>query len=261
MRIICIFAALAFIFIDASFMTSAVGSDALELLIKTDDIKTQREALHEIAKNKSIYSLRLARKLESCYRRKGPYHELEALLYAAALVKCKEAVPIMEKIWLDQISFENDCIYCCPRSLVMTVLSLQGFWKLPNLSNAQRRTEQVENTLDELKRCENGSLEAESRKGFDPQGNDEYGILSKQYSAFKDDTLLEIVTNSRDTYQHKYVASIELRKRAVDDHLLVDYYWWALNAFNDDSGECLCFAHESILLAELYNSKHKRSIF
>ena len=59
------------------------------------------------------------------------------------------------------------------------------------------------------------------------------------------------------TYQQRYVASIELRKRAIDDHLLVDFYWWALNACDDASGECLCFAHESILAAELYNSKHK----
>jgi hypothetical protein len=257
LRKIIIFAMLPFVLITAFSIASVVEPDALEQLIKTKDVSVQREALHKIIRNKSSYSQKLKRKLESCYRRKGSYHEFKTLLYVAALIKCKETVPILEKIWLDQTSYENDCIYCCPRSLVMAVLNLHGVWNPPKLSVAQRRADQVENTLDDLKRCGNGSLETESQNGFDPQANDDFSILARQYSAFKNDKLLEIVTNSEYAYQQKYVASIELRKRAVDDHLLVDYYWWALNAFDDTSGECLCFAHESILLAELYNSKHK----
>ena len=257
MRKVSMLAVMSFLLVSTFFITFAVEPDPLERLIKTGDAGLQREALHQIFKGKSGYTKELAQRIESCYKRKGPPRELEKLLYVAALIKCKEAVPALEKIWLDQISFENDCIYCCPRSLVMTVLSLHGVWKPPKLSDAQCRSEQVENTLDELKRCGNGSLETESKNIFDPQGNDDFSILARKYSSFKNDKLLEIVTNSEDSYQQKYVASIELRKRAVDDHLLVDYYWWALNAFDDTSGECLCFAHESILLAELYNSRHK----
>jgi hypothetical protein len=257
LRKIIICAALLFLLASAFFIASAVEPDPLERLIKTDDARLQREALHEIVKSKSSYSGELTQKLKSFYKRKGSYNELEKLLYVAALIKCKEAVPILEKIWLDQVSFENDCIYCCPRSLVMTVLGLHGVWKSPKLSESQLRTDQVENTLEELKRCKNGSLEIESKNDPFFQGTDDYGVLARQYSSFKDDKLLEIVTNSKDTYQQRYVASIELRKRAIDDHLLVDFYWWALNACDDASGECLCFAHESILSAELYNSKHK----
>jgi hypothetical protein len=257
LRKILALSVLILLLVSSFFAASAVKPDPLELLIKTDNASLQRKALHQIVMNKAVYSKEVAQIINSFYKRKGSYNELEKLLYVAALIKCKEAVPVLEKIWLDQISFENDCIYCCPRSLVMTVLDLHGVWKPPKLSDAQRRTDQVENTLEELKRCENGSLEIEAQNGLIPQGTDDYGILARQYSSFQDDKLLEIVTNSKDTYQQRYAASIELRIRAIDDHLLVDFYWWALNACDDDSGECLCFAHESILSAELYSSRHK----
>jgi hypothetical protein len=249
---------LQFLLTSTFFLTSAVEPDALEQLMKTKDISVQREALHKIMENKSFYTHKLAKIIERCYQRKQPYHELETLLYVAALIKCKEAIPVLEKIWLDQTSFENDCIYCCPRSLVMAVLNLHGVWKPPKLTDVQRRADQVENTLSDLKRCKNESLERESKNGPFFQGTDEYGITARQYASLKDEKLLEIVTDSRAAYQQRFVASIELRKRVVDDHFLVDYYWWALNACDDASGECLCFAHESILSAELYSSRHSK---
>jgi hypothetical protein len=199
--------ALLLFLLSAFLIAFAVESDPLERLIKTDDASIQREALHQIFKGKSGYSRELTQKIESSYKRKGSSRELEKLLYVAALVKCKEAVPVLEKIWLDQISFENDCIYCCPRSLVMTVLSLRGFWKPPRLSDTQRRTDQVENTLSELERCKNGSLEKELQNDPFLQSNDEYGVLARKYASLKDEELLQIVTNSKATYKQRYVAS------------------------------------------------------
>jgi hypothetical protein len=250
------FQVLTLLLASALFITSAVEPDPLEQLIKTDNASLQRKALREIVKDKSRYSKEVAQIIESCYRRKGSYNELSKLLYVAALIKCKEAVPVLEKIWLDQTSFGDDCIYCCPRSLVMTVLGLHGLWKPPKLSDAQRRTAQVEDTLSELERCKNGALEKETKSLI--QRGDAYGVLAKQYLSLKDEELLEIVTNSKAAEQQRYEASIELRKRVVDGHLLMDYYWWALNACDDASGECLCDAHESILSAELHNSRRKQ---
>jgi hypothetical protein len=255
MKKVLIFALLQFWCMAAIRHTRTAEPNLLDQLIKTTDAAKQREILHGIAKNKTAYSLRLAQKLESCYKQKRPLKEIETLLYVAALIKSKEAIPILEKIWLDQSSIEHDCVYCCPRSLVMTVFGIHGLWKPPQLSDEQLKTDQVENTLSDLKRYKDQPSYIPS--GNEPyfQGTDEYALLAKQYASIKDEDLLRITTDSKAEYPQRYAASIELRRRVADDHLLVDYYWWAMNAFDDASGECLCKANESILSAERYQRK------
>ena len=257
MRKVLAFSVLTLLLVSSFFVTSAVEPDPLEQFIKTDNASLQRKALHQIFMNKAVYSKEVAQKIASCYRRKGPYIELSKLLYVAALIKCKEAVPVLEKIWLDRTSFGNDCIYCCPRSLVMTVLALHGLWTPHNLSANQRRSDQVGCTLIALESLLKRSPGVGSNEKPSFDGVDEEAILERKYLSFKDEQLLEIVTDPNATYNERDVASVELKSRIVDDHLLVDYYWWALNVCDDDSGDCLCHAHESILSAELYSSRHK----
>jgi hypothetical protein len=109
LRKITIYAALLLLLANAFFIASAVEPGPLERLIETDDSRLQREVLHQIAKSKTNYSGELTQKLKSFYKRKGSYNELEKLFYVAALIKCKEAVPILEKIWLDQDNFIHVC--------------------------------------------------------------------------------------------------------------------------------------------------------
>jgi len=71
-----------------------------------------------------------------------------------------------------------------------------------------------------------------------------------------DEELLYLTTNSKASYETRYVASLALLSRFRDDHLLTDYYWWALNACEDASGECYCDAVEMILRAEYYGSSN-----
>jgi hypothetical protein len=170
------------------------------------------------------------------------------------LIKSQESLPIIEKIWIDENRFEDDCVYCCPRSLVLTVYGIHGLWKPPSLSAKQRQQSAVADTLSEINRFKSYSLNNEHPGKPGTEGNDEWNRETKRILSLNDNQLFEIATNSTASYRQRYIASAELRRRIADGKHLVDYYWWALNACEDDSGECLCFAHECILRAEFCNS-------
>jgi len=241
-----------FIFVIAVLTAFAGEPDPIDQLIKSSNARMQREALHKIMAGKSAYSKALARRIEDSYKRKVSIEEMEKLLYAAALTKCEEAIPVLQDIWLDRTSYEYDCIYCCPRSLVMSVLGLHGMWKPPSLSQEQRRTDRVENTLEDLRRFSEDPRKPDAQSVPSFQGNNEATPSAGRFSSFQEEPLLVIATDADISDQQRYAASEELQKRAGDDRLIVDYYWWALNACHDASGECRCFAHERILSAERY---------
>jgi hypothetical protein len=237
---------------------SFADQSALLTLLKCKSALCRRAALNDINNDKVRYSREVAQSIENAYKQDGTNKELFTLLYVAALIKSQESLPIIQKIWLDENRFEDDCIYCCPRSLVLTVFGIHGLWKPPSLSAKQRQHAAVADTLSEIDRFKHYSPNSEHPEKPNVEGDDEWSREAKRILSLNDNQLLEIATNSTASYRQRYSASEELRRRIADDTHLVDYYWWALNACEDDSGECLCFAHECILRAEFYNAQKKQ---
>jgi len=138
---------------------------------------------------------------------------------------------------------------------VLTVYGIHGLWKPPSLSAEKRKNAAVGDTLSAINRFKNYSPNNDHLEKPNTDGDDEWSREAKRILSLNDGQLLEIATNAMAAYQQRYIASEELRRRIENDRHLVDYYWWALNACEDASGECLCFAHECILRAEFYNSR------
>jgi hypothetical protein len=216
-------------------------------------------------KNRSHYSDDVAKRIEINYKQtriydykeNGNYNELSTLLYVAAMIKSQASLPVIQTIWLDQKKFEDDCIYCCPRSLVLAVFAIHGLWTPPALSEEQSRCDSVENTLSQIKYFKYFSATNKPLENSNIEGTDEWTREAKIALSLNDDQLLENATNSKAAHRKRYAAAEELSRRVSDDRHLVDYYWWALNTCEDDSGEYLCYAHDSILQAEFFNAKGK----
>ena len=157
---------------------------------------------------------------------------------------------------MDENRFENDCIYCCARSLVLTIFGIHGLWKPPSLTVEQKEFLAVGSTLFNIDKFKIYSPEDEDREPPRIYGDEERSREMKIALSMSDDQLFEVTTNESATYIQRDTAAEELRRRISDDQHLVDYYWWALNPCEDDAGGCLCFAHECILRAEFYNYKN-----
>lgn len=237
---------------------SYADQNALLALLKCKSVSCQRVALNDINKDRVRYSHEVAQGLENAYKQDRTNKNLFTLLYVAALIKSQESLPIIQKIWLDENRFEDDCIYCCPRSLVLAVYGIHGLWKPPSLSAEQKKRAAVGDTLAEIDRFKKYSPNNEHLEKPGTEGDDEWSREAKRILSLSDGQLLEIATNTTAVYQQRYIASQELRRRIAEDKHLVDYYWWALNACEDASGECLCYAHECILRAEFYNSRKRK---
>ena len=230
----------------------------LDIVLTTRDRNIQRKALHAIAENKDAYQLEVKGRIERLVQSGERSAELFVLLHIAALTKCEPALPFLERLWLRPESDENDCIYCDPRSLVMTVFAVHQIWTPPLLSPEQRLKGCVGNTLSDLKNL----------KGIwsDPDRNnkyldmlDGYDEIARRTRSLDEEELLYLTTNSKASYEIRDAASLALKSRFRDDHLLIDYYWWALNACEDAAGGCYCDACEMILRAEYYRAKNRKT--
>jgi hypothetical protein len=234
-------------------LSNGEQSNALSVLLNSTDVTVQREALRLISKNKGTYVREMIARIERCYKSGEYSNELDTLLHVAALVKSELSLPILERLWLDNEFSEEDCIYCCPRALVMAVFAIHKMWKPPALSAEQREQIPITNTLGYLENLTGIWAKSDLKNPYIGD-KDKYGEAADKLHLLSEEGLLAIVTDPKATYEMRYVASIELRSRFRDDRLLLDYYWWALNACDDTAGECYCFATEMILRAEYFSA-------
>jgi len=226
----------------------------LDIVLTTRDRNVQRKALHTLAENKDAYQLEVKERIERLAQSGEGSPELFVLLHLAALIKCETALPILERLWLHPETDENDCIYCDPRSLVMTVFAIHQIWSPPPLSSTQAEKNCVSSTLSDLKNLKRSWSDPDLYNTY-LDILDGYGEIARRTRSMDEEELLYLTTNPGAPYEIRDAASLALKSRFKDDHLLIDYYWWALNACEDASGGCYCDACEMILRAEYYGAK------
>ena len=243
-------------FLSISFLAQAAQKNPppLDIVLTTTDRNIQRKALHTIVENKDAYQLEMKERIELIAQSKERSPELFILLHIAALIKCETALPVLEQLWLQPETEEDDCIYCDPRSLVMTVFAIHQIWNRPPLSSTQLHKNCVQDTLSYMENL-SGIWANPDRNNAYLDRLDRYGERARRTRSMDEEELLYLTTNPAAPYEIRDVASLALKSRFRDDRLLTDYYWWALNACKDASGGCYCDAVEMILRAEDYSSK------
>lgn len=225
----------------------ADARDSYDLLLHSQSIEEQREALKTIVEDPQKYVPRVQQSLRNYPQllRTDPTAAKRAA-YISALVRDPSFPPILVKS-LGAPEVLGDCEYACPATFALTIQACFGGWKLPaNLDSKLT-------TVHDLKAAINYMARISLKPGkiedvVEGPGLEEH---RKEIEGKTEEQLIELagpMTSSLDT---RMFAAYRLETLVSGSKNRIDLYLLALNDFEDGSGEYRGAIYQSIYRAEL----------
>ena len=233
--------------VQASSQSKSGPADHYAVLLHSQSLAKQREALREILDNPQKFVPRIQRSLRDYPRllRTDPTAAKRAV-YLSALVRDRSFPPIFVKS-LAVPDVVDECEYACPVVFALTIFARFAGWKLPADLNSKLTT--VEDLKEGIAYISHISLKVGSIE--DVVQGPEVEKYREEFKGKTEEQLIQLAGPTTSSQETRMFAAIRLETLVSGSKNRISLYLLALNDFEDASGEYRNAVYQSIYRAEL----------
>jgi hypothetical protein len=233
-------------------LNATLPSNSLDKFLNSNNISDRKAAYLEILKNKEAYIDQIQQGLEAFQGSKNQRFDiLNRLLYLAAIIRSEKFIDPLWKMINDFHYLGDECIYCCPIVLSLTLYGVYANWSPPaELANSRSSMLSDLNSWIRSGRQNKNTPLFRGHSGIQFASPEKQEWLAK-IELLSEEELIKMTSPENSDRDQRYFASDVLANTVVDDTNLMDLYWLAIEEItNDTSGEYRCNIYTAILRAE-----------
>jgi len=223
------------------------GSDSYDVVLYSQSLAEQRDAVTAILENPQKYVPRIQQSLRDYPRllRTDPTAAKRAV-YISALLRDPSFPPILVKS-LGSPEVLDDCIYACPVVFALTIQAYFGGWKLPTNLDSQLTT------VGDLKAAIDYMPRISLKSGTIDDVVQGPGVEKhrKEIAGKTEEELIRLAGPMTSSGETRTFAAYALETSVSGSKNRIELYLLALNDFEDASSEYREAVYQSIFRAEL----------